>query len=125
MFFPDTVNVYYEHVKNHLCTKNPNDLNRFHEIVMTVNSNDNPSEFYKKLETIFLPTYPHLLKEFLVLLLPNKAERILKFMEICLNSNMDEFVEITTVSIFQNYIDFFLTFALMLQLENLCVCMCM
>ncbi|XP_026472577.1 uncharacterized protein LOC113376749 isoform X2 [Ctenocephalides felis] len=92
----DTVNVYYEHVKNHLCTKNPNDLNRFHEIVMTVNSNDNPSEFYKKLETIFLPTYPHLLKEFLVLLLPNKAERILKFMEICLNSNMDEFVEITT-----------------------------
>lgn len=104
MHFSDKVNIYYERVKNCLKKEGSDILDRFHEIVMSISTSEKPSLFYKKLELLFLPSYPNLLRHFLAILLPQKAERMLKFMNVFLNTDINKFIDIVKVSSFNNYI---------------------
>lgn len=87
-------NAYYERIKDRL---NPEMVKTFRELLLSINSGEDPSEIYKKLEPVLLPEHPDLLDQFLSFLTPKQAIKIGKFMEYFLVTNMDKFVQMCQI----------------------------
>lgn len=85
---------YYDRVAERLT---PELLQSFREILLLINTGEDPSKVYKMLESLLLPDYHDLLDQFLTFLSPKQAAKIGKFMEYFLATNMDKFVQMCQV----------------------------